>query len=47
MGSILEWEENLFLGIKALYRRLIVRPRDRQREAVRARLDPLRQELFE
>lgn len=46
MGSILEWEENVFLGIKALYRRLVERPRDRQRAALRARLDPLRQELF-
>jgi len=46
MGSILEWEENLFLGIKALYRRLVVRPQERRREAVRARLEPMRQELF-
>ncbi|MCB1206786.1 MAG: hypothetical protein KDN18_21195 [Verrucomicrobiae bacterium] len=46
MGSILEWEENLFLGIKALYRRLVVRPKERRRESVRARLEPLRQELF-
>jgi nitric oxide reductase NorD protein len=46
MGSILEWEENLFLGIKALYRRLVVGPQERRREAVRARLEPMRQELF-
>ncbi len=46
MGSILEWEENIFLGIKALYRRLVVRPQERRREAVRARIEPLRQELF-
>lgn len=46
MGSILEWEENLFLGIKALYRRIVVRPEERRRETVRARLEPMRQELF-
>ena len=46
MSSILEWEENLFLGIKALYRRLVVSPHERNLAAVRAPLDPLRQELF-
>ena len=46
MGSVLEWEENLFLGLKALYHRLLQRPEQRRREAVRARLEPLRQELF-
>ncbi|MEQ1843797.1 MAG: hypothetical protein ABL994_25620, partial [Verrucomicrobiales bacterium] len=46
MSSILEWEENLFLGIKALYRRLVVSPRERNLAAVRAPLEPLRQELF-
>lgn len=46
MGSILEWEENIFLGIKAIYRRIVVRPQERRREATRARLEPLRQELF-
>lgn len=46
MGSILEWEENIFLGLKALYRRIVVTPRDQRIEAVRARLDPIRQELF-
>lgn len=46
MSSILEWEENLFLAIKALYRRLVVSPRERHLAAVRAPLEPLRQELF-
>jgi nitric oxide reductase NorD protein len=34
--DMLEWEENVFLGIKALYRRLWVRPQEQRREAVRA-----------
>lgn len=35
---MLDWEENLFLGLKALHRRVVVRPRERRREAVRATL---------
>ena len=46
MGSLLDWEENIFLGLKSLYQRFIERPRHREITAVRARLDPLRQELF-
>ncbi len=46
MASVLEWEENLFLGFKALHRRLFVRPTERKLAAVRVPLEPLRQELF-
>ena len=46
MGSLLDWEENIFLSIKSLYQRFIEGPRHRENAHVRARLDPLRQELF-
>ncbi len=35
---MLDWEENLFLGLKALYRRVIVRPDEVRRARVRATL---------
>ncbi|MCB1211625.1 MAG: hypothetical protein KDK97_20040, partial [Verrucomicrobiales bacterium] len=41
-----EWEENVFLGLKALYKRLVENPRERDAAAVRAELKPRRQELF-
>lgn len=41
-----EWEENLFLGLKALYKRLIASPRERAAAAVRVELAPQRQRLF-
>jgi len=41
-----EWEENLFLGLKALYKRLVESPRERAAAAVRADLAPHRQRLF-
>lgn len=46
MGSVLEWEENIFLGLKALYKRLVEAPRHQQLAEVRVSLAPLRQELF-
>ncbi len=42
---MLEWEENLFLGLKALYQRLVVKPRQRRVEAVRATLAERRHSL--
>lgn len=41
-----EWEENLFLGLKALYKRLVESPRERAAAAVRVELAPRRQRLF-
>ncbi|MEZ5330049.1 MAG: VWA domain-containing protein [Verrucomicrobiales bacterium] len=41
-----EWEENVFLGLKAAYRRLVETPRERSLAAVRAELSPLRHQLF-
>ena len=41
-----EWEENLFLGLKALYKRLVASPRERAAAAVRVELAPRRQRLF-
>jgi len=41
-----EWEENVFLGLKALYKRLVEKPRDRQAATVRTELRPMRQQLF-
>jgi len=35
---LLDWEENLFLGLKAVYHRVRVRPEQRRRAAVRATL---------
>lgn len=46
MGSILEWEENIFLGLKALYKRVFVHPEKQKSIRVRACLEPIRQELF-
>lgn len=41
-----EWEENLFLGLKALHKRLVVSPRERETAAVRAALKDQRHTLF-
>ncbi len=41
-----EWEEKLFLGLKALYQRFVENPREREVAAVRAELKPRRHELF-
>lgn len=41
-----EWEENVFLGLKALYKRLVESPRERAAAAVRVELAPQRQRLF-
>ena len=41
-----EWEENVFLGLKALYKRLVEKPREREAAAVRVELKPRRQQLF-
>lgn len=41
-----EWEENLFLGLKALHRRLFITPAERKAATVRVSLAPLRQQLF-
>jgi nitric oxide reductase NorD protein len=35
---VFEWEESTFLGLKALYQRLVTRPRERERAARQARL---------
>jgi len=43
---MLDWEENLFLGIKALYRQAFVRPEERRRAGVRATLKELRPSLL-
>lgn len=43
---MLDWEEKVFLGLKAVYHRLKVRPRQRQREAVRATLREQRAALL-
>ena len=41
-----EWEENLFLGLKALHRRFVVNPRELETAAVSADLKSQRQSLF-
>lgn len=41
-----EWEENLFLGLKALYKRVVESPRERVAAAVRVELKEHRQPLF-
>lgn len=41
-----EWEENLFLGLKALHRRWVVEPRRRDSLGVRMELKTIRQSLF-
>lgn len=43
---MLDWEENLFVGLKAIYQRLVVRPRQRARDQVAARLADRRQSLL-
>jgi hypothetical protein len=43
---MLDWEENLFLGLKAIYRRWIVQPRERTRAKVAVRLRDRRQSLL-
>lgn len=43
---MLDWEENIFLGLKALYHRARVRPAQRRREAVRAQLKDRRTQLL-
>jgi nitric oxide reductase NorD protein len=41
-----EWEESTFLGIKSLYKRLRVKPKERRAAEVRAELKDRRQQLF-
>ncbi|MBL9175910.1 MAG: VWA domain-containing protein [Verrucomicrobiales bacterium] len=43
---MLDWEENLFLGLRALHRRLFVRPEERRRESVRRTLRERRGSLL-
>lgn len=43
---MLDWEENLFLGLKAVYHRVRVRPEQRRREGVRATLKERRGRLL-
>lgn len=43
---MLDWEESTFIGLRALYRRLFVRPEQRRRDAVRVTLKDRRKELF-
>jgi hypothetical protein len=35
---MLDWEENVFVGLKALYQRVFTQPKERQQAAVRATL---------
>jgi len=42
---MLDWEENLFLGLKAIYRQAFVRPDEKRRDAVRAELKERRTSL--
>lgn len=42
---MLDWEENLFLGLKALHRRWFIRPQEARRSAVRATLEAQRNSL--
>ncbi|QQR90829.1 MAG: VWA domain-containing protein [Myxococcales bacterium] len=46
MATLLEWEEQFFLGLKALYKRVVQSPQDRRRALVSAALAPQRQQLF-
>jgi hypothetical protein len=41
-----DWEENVFVGLKALYRRTFVQPKEQQRLAARATLKQLRGEML-
>jgi nitric oxide reductase NorD protein len=43
---MLDWEENAFVGLRALYRRIFTRPAERARAAVRATLAERRQYLL-
>jgi hypothetical protein len=43
---MLDWEEGTFIGLRALYRRIFVRPQERRRAVVRAGLKERRKELF-
>jgi nitric oxide reductase NorD protein len=43
---MLDWEENLFLGLKALYRRAVVTPQERRRASVRVWLKDERTSLL-
>lgn len=43
---MLDWEEGTFIGLRALYRRIFVRPQERRRQDVRAGLKERRKELF-
>lgn len=44
--AMLDWEENLFLGLKALYRGAFVRPEEKRRATVRVTLQAQRQSLL-
>ena len=41
-----DWEENVFVGLKALYNRTFVRPKEKRRRAVRVTLKEMRGELL-
>jgi nitric oxide reductase NorD protein len=43
---MLDWEENVFVGLKAVYQRLVVRPREKSRVQVVARLRDRRRSLL-
>lgn len=43
---MLDWEENIFLGLKALYRQVFVRPEEKRRESIRATLKERRPSLL-
>lgn len=43
---MLDWEEGTFIGLRALYRRIFLRPEERRRQAVRVALKERRKELF-
>ena len=43
---MLDWEESVFVGLKKLYRRIFISPRERRREAVRATLSERRRMLL-
>jgi len=43
---MLDWEQNIFVGLKALHRRIFIRPEERLREVVRVTLKEKRGELL-
>lgn len=43
---MLDWEENLFLGFKALYRQVFIRPKEQRRAVVRVELKQRRASLL-